>query len=78
MKYYKVRVLGGHMGGGNTRELIFYIKANSIMDATAKARKMPGVKHDNPQAVQWAEEVTKEEYDQGRQTSAYKRTTEEK
>ena len=78
MKYYKVKVLGGHMGGGNIRELIFYIKADSIMDATDKARKMPGVKHDGNQTVQRAEEISKQEYVEGRKTSAYDRVSEGK
>lgn len=73
MKYYKIRVLAGHVGAGKTRELILYIKAPDLIKATEQARRMPMVKHDLGAAIQQAEEITKEEYTEGRQTSAYHR-----
>lgn len=68
-KYYKVTVLAGHVGAGKSRDLILYIKAPDIITATEQAKKMPAVKHDK--SVQYAEEITKEEYLEGRKTSAY-------
>ena len=69
MRYYKVRVIRGHLGGGKQIDIMYYIEASDIVKAVTKALKMPGVKHSY--YAPFAEEITKEEYEKGRKTSAY-------
>ena len=68
-KYYRINVPRGHVGAGRHREIVFYIEARSIMAATAIARKMPGIKHSH--SVLSAQEITRDEYIEGRTVSAY-------
>ena len=69
MRYFKVRVLRGHLGCGKNHEITFFVEARDIIKAVTIALKMPGVKHNcySP----FAEEVTEEEYEKARKTSAY-------
>lgn len=68
-KYYKVMVERGHIGAGDSLESAFYFEANNAYHAMCLARKMPSVKHNKlPLKV---EEITMEEYLEGRKISAY-------
>lgn len=64
MKYYKVTAIGGHVGSGNIIPLTFYFKAKDMNDAIKQARSMPCVKHDKPDVITNAKEISKEEYEQ--------------
>lgn len=70
MNYYKAHTAGGHMGQGNESELIFYIKAPTMMAALRQAKSFPAVKHSRTPRV---ELITKEEYDEGIKVNAYNR-----
>lgn len=59
----------GHLGSGNSLPIKIYIKANNIINATKKAQKFPGVKHDKFPVL--AQEICKEEYELGLQSSEY-------
>lgn len=75
MKFFKVRVERGHCGAKNSLETDFYFAAQNAYDAMCMAKKMPGVKHDKmPLKV---EEITEEEYVEGRKTSAYHKANQE-
>lgn len=70
MNYYKAHAASGHMGSRNEGELIFYIKAKSIIEAMKIAKKFPAVKHSRtPNLVM----ITEEEYNEGIKVSAYER-----
>lgn len=69
MKYYSVVVKMGHMGTGKYMPVKLYIKANNILNATKKAQKVPGVKHDKSPLL--AKEIGQEEYEIGLQNSEY-------
>ena len=45
MKYYKVKVVLGHLGTGKGVSEWVFIKSNSIVSAMKKAQQLPGVKH---------------------------------
>jgi hypothetical protein len=64
MKYYKIIAKGGHVGSGNIIPLAFYFKAKDMHDAIKQARSMPCVKHDKPDVITNAKEISKEEYEQ--------------
>lgn len=64
MKYYKITISGGHVGAGNTIPLTFYFKAKDMCDAIKQAYGMPCVKHDKPDALINAREISREEYEQ--------------
>lgn len=67
--YYKVTVARGHCGSGKSLDITFYFKARDAYDAICRAKRMPSVKHGKiPMKV---EQITQEEYIQGRQQSAY-------
>lgn len=69
-KYYAITVRRGHNGIDHDDAFItFYFKSASMLNAMDKAKKMPGVKHD--QLPIRAVEVTYEEYKQAREHSAY-------
>lgn len=71
-KYYIVKVRGGHVGAGRHTEISFNFRAKNMADAIEKARRMPGVKHENNAAILSAKEITEQEYLENRKTSAYK------
>lgn len=64
MKYYKITVNGGRVGAGNIISLTFYFKAKDMNDAIKQARRMPCVKHDQPDVITNAKEISKDEYEQ--------------
>ena len=64
MKYYKITVNGGHVWAGNIISLTFYFKAKDMNDAIKQARRMPCVKHDQPDVITNAKEISKDEYEQ--------------
>lgn len=72
--YYHVRAQRGHAGARNYTEIVFYIKAQNIVNAMWKARRMPSVKHS--QSIISATEISLEEYQEGRKISAYQRNEE--
>lgn len=75
LKFYRVTVERGHMGVGNSLETVFYFKAASAYDAMCLAQNMPSVKHKRVPLK--TEEITAEEYYEGRKTSAYHRDGQE-
>ena len=69
MKYFKVVVLLGHFGSGNSHAVALYIKANDDYSAMMKAKSVPGVKHDRmPLSV---EEITEQQFKDGRELDEY-------
>lgn len=72
MSYYAVHCKLGHSGTGQYRDIVFYICAKTAIDAMDKAKKMPGVKHQNRSAVLNLKQITQEEYIANRKESAYK------
>lgn len=72
MKYYKVTCTRGHLGKGYQHGLItFYYVAYNILHAMNMAKRQGGVKHDRlPLNCQ---EISREEYEQGRRMNAYRR-----
>lgn len=73
MRYFLVIGKRGHCGRGNFIEIGFAIKANHMIEAMDKAKKMPAVKH--TQSILQAKEITLAEYQEYRTVSAYKRLT---
>ena len=69
MKYYKVLVVLGHLGGIKGLPTWVYVKANSMVKAIQKARNLPAVKHS--QLPKQAVEISKEEYLQGLEINSY-------
>ena len=69
LKFYKVTVERGHMGVGKALETVFYFKAQNAYHAMCLAQKMPSVKHTKLPLK--TEEITAEEYYEGRKKSAY-------
>lgn len=68
-KFFKVQAERGHIGAGGEVDITFYFEADNAYDAMCQARKMPGVKHHKmPNKI---EEITEEEYLEGRKQSAY-------
>lgn len=64
MKYYKITARGGHVGSRREVSLVFYFEAKNIHEAIQSARDMPGVKHNKPDAITSAKEISREEYEQ--------------
>lgn len=48
MPYYRITVQRGHQGSGQYIPITFIFKADDIVEAIEKAKKMPGVKHNKP------------------------------
>ena len=69
MKYYKVKVILGHLGNGKGISVWVYIKSSSILNAVRKAQKLPGVKHGKLPLE--ACEITLEEYQAGIEQGKY-------
>ena len=69
MKYYKVQVKLGHVGRCKEISTWVYVKANDILKAIAKARKIPAVKHS--QLPSKAVEITESEYIKGLEEANY-------
>lgn len=70
MNYYKAYAASGHMGSRNEGELVFYIKANSMINAMRIAKKFPAVKHSRTPDLMM---ITEAEYNEGIKVSAYER-----
>ena len=69
MNYFKVTGEMGHQGAGKSGDIVFYIEADSIVNACNYVKKMPGVKkHKN---VFNAKQISMKEYQEGRMVSAY-------
>lgn len=64
MKYYKITAKGGHVGSGREMPLVFYLEAKDMHDAIKQACGMPCVKHNKPDAITNAKEISREEYKQ--------------
>ena len=71
MKFYMVMCHRGHCGVGHSTEIKFAIRANNLLEACDKARKMPSVKH--TRLAIYGKEITEQEYNEYRQVSAYER-----
>ena len=71
MKYFEIVCHRGHCGTGHSTEIKFVFKANNLLDACDKARKMPSVKH--TKMVIFGKEISEQEYNNLRKVSAYKR-----
>lgn len=70
-RYFKVMCLRGHCGMGHSTEITFVFEAANLIDAMAKAKRMPAVKH--TRMICSGKEITEEEYKEYREISAYKR-----
>ena len=71
VSYYAITAKLGHFGSGRCGDTTFYIVANSILEATRKIRKFPMVKHSGVDTIISAVQITQEDYQKGRETSAY-------
>ena len=60
MKFYMVMCHRGHCGTGHGTEIKFAIRANNLLEACDKARRMPSVKHSR-MAI-YGKEITEQEY----------------
>ena len=60
-----------HCGAGYGTEIKFAIRANNLLDACDKARRMPSVKH--TRIALFGKEITEQEYIEYREISAYQR-----
>ncbi len=66
-KYFKVLAKCGHVGKGYYYEGAFYVKSDDAKKAAAYVRTLPRVKHDHKDAILNVEEITKEEYEAGKE-----------
>ena len=66
----------GHCGTGHSTEIKFAIRANNLLEACDKARKMPSVKH--TRLALYGKEISEQEYNEYRQISAYERFNQHK
>ncbi|AEF80180.1 hypothetical protein [Leadbettera azotonutricia] len=64
--YFLVCCKCGHVGKRRFIPLVFPIRARDRLEADARGRAHPGVKHDNRTAVLWIKAATVEEYRQAR------------
>lgn len=71
MKYYMVLCHRGHCGTGHGTEIKFAIRADNLLDAIDKARRMPSVKH--TRMAIYGKEISEQEYEEYRAVSAYDR-----
>lgn len=71
MKYYLITCHRGHCGCGNSINISFAIKARNLLEASDKARRMPGVKH--TRGIIAGKEISEVEYLKLREVSAYNR-----
>lgn len=71
MKFYMVMCHRGHCGNGHSTEIKFAIRANNLIEACDKARRMPSVKH--TRMAIYGKEITEQEYNEYRKISAYER-----
>ena len=71
MKFYMIMCHRGHCGNGHSTEIKFAIRANNLLEARDKARRMPSVKHTRMEI--FSKEITEQEYNEYRQISAYER-----
>ena len=60
MKFYMVMCHRGHCGNGHSTEIKFAIRANNLLDAMDKARRMPSVKH--TRMAIYGKEITETEF----------------
>ncbi len=68
MKYYEICVKCGHVGKNNYYKGTIYISAENGRDAAKAARKFPRVKHDRKDAVLSVNEITYDEFVEGRKS----------
>ena len=71
MHHYMIICHRGHCSTGHSTEIKFAIRANNLLEACDKARKMPSVKH--TRLVIYGKEITEQEYNEYRQISTYER-----
>lgn len=71
MKFYMIVCQRGHCGCGHSTEIKFAIRANNLLSAMDKARKMPSVKH--TKLALYGKEISEQEYNEYRAISAYER-----
>ena len=75
MAYFKVVVKGGHCGTKKYNPLTFAIEAKDAFQASNIAKAKPGVKHSAfPLSCRM---ISREEYQELREVSAYKRQEEQ-
>lgn len=73
MRYWLVVCYVGHCGRGRTREIALAIEAPDSVKAMLIAKKFPGVRHHQSRYMCTTREITKEEYTERRQVSAYEK-----
>lgn len=66
-KYFKVVAKCGHVRRSMYYEGTFYVKSDDAKKAAAYVRTLPRVKHDHKDAILWVEEITREEFEVGRE-----------
>ena len=71
IRYFFVTCHRGHCGVGHSTEIKFAIAAANLLEAMDKAKRMPSVKH--TRMIIAGAEITKAEYEEYRQHSAYER-----
>lgn len=71
MKYWMITCARGHVGTGHSTEIKFAIVAVDLLTACRIAQNMPSVKH--TRMALYGREITREEYMEYRQVSAYER-----
>lgn len=71
IKYYSVTCHRGHCGTKQSSDITFVFESLNMLAAMDMAKRMPGVKHSR--MIVGAKEITKEEYLEYRQISAYDR-----
>lgn len=71
MKFFMVVCHRGHCGVGHSTEIKFAIRANNLLEACDRAKRMPSVKH--TRMAIFGKEITEEEYNEYRKISAYER-----
>lgn len=76
MKFFMVMCHRGHCGVGHSTEIKFAIRAQNLLEAMDKARRMPSVKH--TRMAIYGKEISEAEYNEYRQVSAYERYNQQK
>lgn len=66
-KFFEVQAKCGHVGRGHFFKGTFYINAHSASEAAAVVRNMPRVKHDRKDAIISVNEISKRQFEKGRE-----------
>ncbi len=71
-RYFLITCHRGHCGNGHSTAITFAIAAENLIEASDRAKRMPSVKH--TRGIIAGKEISKEEYDDYKQISAYQRS----